>query len=392
MAQSGNRPPRRGQSPTRGSQPPSNGRAAPDDAAGESAAERARERLAQQRTSGQKRQTASQRARSAAPPAQRTRAGSPPAGRGRAGGAASRRAPAKDAPKRSTAMTAAIFATALVVLAVLVIVLVSVTGKTTPSKAGFGMKPAPAAVVNAISHVSASAFATAGSTITSAGPSLISLSTLKSQPPLTSGGKPLIVYFGSNWCPYCAASRWPLSIALARFGTFAKLRITASGTATGEPYPGTSTLSYYGSTYTSPYVSFLPTEQCSDLVSSSTSRAVEECNGYEPLGTVSPKAQKILLKYDYPPFESSTNEGGIPFIDFGNHFVEDGDFLDPSILAGLTHLQIAQSLGNPIASPAQPIHVSANFYTATICKLTGNKPGSVCDMPVVKQAATQLKL
>src|SRR5208283_3518418 len=114
MAQSGNRPPRRGQSPTRGSQPPSNGRAAPDDAAGESAAERARERLAQQRTSGQKRQTASQRARSAAPPAQRTRAGSPPAGRGRAGGAASRRAPAKDAPKRSTAMTAAIFATALV--------------------------------------------------------------------------------------------------------------------------------------------------------------------------------------------------------------------------------------------------------------------------------------
>jgi len=48
-------------------------------------------------------------------------------------------------------MTAAIFATALVVLAVLVIVLVSVTGKTTPSKAGFGMKPAPAAVVNAIS-------------------------------------------------------------------------------------------------------------------------------------------------------------------------------------------------------------------------------------------------
>ena len=79
-------------------------------------------------------------------------------------------------------------------------------------------------------------------------------------------------------------------------------------------------------------------------------------------------------------------------MDFGNKFFEDGAFMDPSILAGFTHVQIAQSLGNPVASPAQPILVSANFYTAAICKLTNNKPGSVCDMPVVKQAAKQLKL
>ena len=79
-------------------------------------------------------------------------------------------------------------------------------------------------------------------------------------------------------------------------------------------------------------------------------------------------------------------------MDFGNKFMEDGAFMDPSILDGLTHVQIAQSLSNPVASPSQPILVSANFYTAAICKLTNNKPGSVCNMPVVKQAAKQLKL
>ena len=298
----------------------------------------------------------------------------------------------KNAPKRSTAITAGIFGTVLVVLAVLVIVLVSVTGKTTTGDKGFGMKPAPASVVNAINNVSPSAFSQAGSTITASGPDTGSITALKNQPALDSGGKPLIVYLGSNWCPYCAASRWPLAVALGRFGTFKNLRITASGTATNEIYPNTPTLSFYGSTYTSPYITFLPAEQCTDIISSSTSAAVENCNGYEPLETLSPLVHKLVLKYDFPPFVSSSNEGGIPFVDFGNKFFEDGAFMDPSILAGFTHVQVAQSLGNPVASPAQPILVSANFYTAAICKLTNNKPSAVCKMPVVEQAAKQLKL
>ncbi len=391
MAQSGNRPPRRGQSQNRGTRPLNDDPTA-EGGRDESAAERARERLAQQRQPGQRRQTASQRARSGGPSSQKARADASEARRARTGGAASRRGSAKNAPKRSTAITAGIFGTVLVVLAVLVIVLVSVTGKTTTGDKGFGMKPAPASVVNAINNVSPSAFSQAGSTITASGPDTGSITALKNQPALDSGGKPLIVYLGSNWCPYCAASRWPLAVALGRFGTFKNLRITASGTATNEIYPNTPTLSFYGSTYTSPYITFLPAEQCTDIISSSTSAAVENCNGYEPLETLSPLVHKLVLKYDFPPFVSSSNEGGIPFVDFGNKFFEDGAFMDPSILAGFTHVQVAQSLGNPVASPAQPILVSANFYTAAICKLTNNKPSAVCKMPVVEQAAKQLKL
>ena len=141
MAQSGNRPPRRGQPTKGGSRTTSNGN--PARANSESdvpAAERARERLAERDLSGQKSQTASQRARSA-PTSSRTKAQAATAQRSRSGGPASRRGSARAPQKRSTAMTVGIFGTVLVVLVVLVIVLVGVTGNKpkAPSGSGNGM-------------------------------------------------------------------------------------------------------------------------------------------------------------------------------------------------------------------------------------------------------------
>lgn len=393
MAQSGNRPPR--------SQPTKGGGRPPGKSSGEgpddSAAERARERLAQRNTSGQKAKTASQRARSAPPSTPRTKAQAAAAQRARAGGPASRRANAGRAAKRSTAMTAAIFGTVLVVLAVLVIVLVSVTGSKGPGQKGFGMKPIPASVMRDVSSVPASAFTAAGTSADQTNGPFPSFAAIKpAQPALSLGGKPLIVYVGSNWCPYCAATRWPLVVALARFGTFKGLKITESGLGAGstsEIYPKTNTLSFHGSTYTSPYISFKAVEQCSDIIPTTSSAAIQGCNGYQPLESLTGTAAKVFSKYNYPPFQTSTNEGGIPFLDMGNKYSEDGAFINPAILSDLNWGDIAQSLGsNPAALPAQPIVVGATYYTAAICKLTHEKPGSVCDMPVVKQAAKLLKL
>ena len=119
-----------------------------------------------------------------------------------------------------------------------------------------------------------------------------------------------------------------------------------------------------------------------------------ECNGYVPLENMTPANGKLFDKYDYPPYVPSTglSPGGIPFIDFGNQIHEDGAFIIPTILGGFSQLQVAESLGNPTALPGQAILVAANYYTAIICKLTKNQPGSVCDMPVVKQSARALKL
>ncbi|MGO9582153.1 MAG: DUF929 family protein [Acidimicrobiales bacterium] len=287
-------------------------------------------------------------------------------------------------------MTVAVFGTVFVLLAVLVIVLVSVTGgNSAKAGSGFGMKTAPPVVVNAISNVSAADFAVAGSSITSSGPWTQFLSAPKNPKPLTSSGKPLIVYVGSNYCPYCAATRWPLAIALERFGTFKGLKITASGLS--DEYPGTNTLSFYHSTYKSPYIAFLSSEQCSDLVAATSTPASQACFGYEPLEKLTGTALTAFDKYDAQPYQTANNAGGIPFVDFGNQLIEDGAFMDPTLLAGYSHKRIAQSLSeNPAASPAQTILDGANYYSAEICKLTGGKPGSVCDMPVVKQAAASL--
>ena len=59
--------------------------------------------------------------------------------------------------------------------------------------------------------------------------------------PLTSGGKPEMLYMGAEYCPYCAAERWSMIVALSRFGTFNGLTTTRSaarnGAGTAEPYP-----------------------------------------------------------------------------------------------------------------------------------------------------------
>ena len=194
---------------------------------------------------------------------------------------------------------AGIFCAVLAVLVSLFIVLASIRGQQAPNAAsggdGLGVQPAPTRLVNAIIHLSSSAFADAGSAVTSSGPYTGSLTTLKSESSLTLNGKPLIAYVSSDFCPYCAATRWPLAVALARFGTFEGLHITASG-ATPEIYPSTPTLSFFGSTYTSAYIVFLPAEQCTNIPSSKASTAVEDCNGYRPLQALSPLAHALDLQ------------------------------------------------------------------------------------------------
>lgn len=56
------------------------------------------------------------------------------------------------------------------------------------------------------------------------------------QPALASHGRPELVYVGAEYCPFCAAERWPLAVALGRFGTFSRLGLTDSAPSP-EAYP-----------------------------------------------------------------------------------------------------------------------------------------------------------
>ena len=68
-------------------------------------------------------------------------------------------------------------------------------------------------------------------------------------PPLTIGGKPAIVFISEESCPFCAAERWPLVVALSHFGTWSDLGSTRSSAT--DIYPDTATFSFRNARYTS---------------------------------------------------------------------------------------------------------------------------------------------
>ncbi|MDQ2876199.1 MAG: DUF929 domain-containing protein [Actinomycetota bacterium] len=182
-----------------------------------------------------------------------------------------------------------------------------------------------------------------------------------SGPSLTAAGKPEMVYIGAEFCPYCAAERWSMAIALSKFGTLSPLHgIHSSSTDTD---PGTPTLTFYKSTYTSKYLTFTPVEN--------------ETISHAPLQNTTSAQQAIWVKY------SPKGTLGYPFIDFGNKYLINGPQYDPAILAGLTWAQVAQQMRDPSSTVAKGVLGSANYITAAMCKITGNAPASVCSAPAV---------
>lgn len=193
-----------------------------------------------------------------------------------------------------------------------------------------------------------------------------------SDKPLTSNGKPEMLYIGAEYCPFCAAMRWSMAVALSRFGTFTTpLRgIHSSPTDTD---PNTPTLTFYKTGYQSKYLTFTPVEN-EDL-------------SQHPLQPTTSAQRAIWVKYDTDP---STGYTGYPFIDFGNKAVIKGPLYDPALLKGLTWAQIATALHVPSSPVAQAILGVANYMTAGICEMTGNSPAAVCGASSIKSLETGL--
>src|SRR5579859_1725803 len=108
------------------------------------------------------------------------------------------------------------------------------------------------AVVDKVTSVSASTLDTVGSGngAVTGKPTTISGSTLMAN------GKPEMLYVGAEYCPYCAAERWAMIVALSRFGTFTGLRTVHSSSTDTDP--NTPTFTFYKSSYTSQYLAFTP--------------------------------------------------------------------------------------------------------------------------------------
>jgi Domain of unknown function (DUF929) len=197
--------------------------------------------------------------------------------------------------------------------------------------------------------------------------------------PLTANGKPEMLYMGAEYCPYCAAARWAMVFALSRFGTFSGLQTIHSAAANGageaEPDPNTPTWTFAHATYTSKYLTFTPVELNTNIPDPAT-------GAYTTLQTPTSAQEALLTKYDAPPYVDSSDAGAIPFIDFGNKYLSIGSPYDPGVLSGLSWSTIAADLHNPNSAVAKAVNGTANYFTAAICKMTGNQPASACTATV----------
>jgi thiol-disulfide isomerase/thioredoxin len=223
---------------------------------------------------------------------------------------------------------------------------------------------APASVVHDVSTVPAATFNTIGAVKGIGGMSRIGGT------PLEQGGKPVVLYIGAEYCPFCAAERWPLVAALSRFGTFTDLGATHS--ATNDVYPNTPTFSFKNAKYASKYLALQTVELYGN----------RPVNGkYPPLQRPTAQQNALIQKHD--------PKGTIPFIYLGNYLQLDASY-NPQILAGMSMQQVAHAMRDTNTDQSIAILGTANQITAALCVQTGGQPGNVCSTPGVTAAAAHL--
>ncbi len=190
---------------------------------------------------------------------------------------------------------------------------------------------------------------------------------IKSAQPLTgTNGRPLVVYIGAEYCPYCAAERWSLVVALSRFGNFSGLQLTQSSAT--DIYPNTPTFTFTHASFTSSSVDF-QTVETSD-------------RNQQPLQQPTAAQQQLLQTYD--------QGGSIPFIDIGNRQYEVGAGYLPDNLQGMTWQQVAANLQDSSSPLARQVLGNANWITAAICQASGDSAGDACTSSQIKSLEAQL--
>jgi hypothetical protein len=270
----------------------------------------------------------------------------------------------------------------LVIVIIVIVVMGSVIGyliyvQTTQKPANICFscvgQPVSTALYQNLSGVSTSTLNLIGS-----GTGVTSLSTIPSSSTngsMTNNGKPEVLYIGGEFCPFCAAERWALIVALAKFGTFSNLSLwLSSGT---DVWSNTATFSFQNATYTSQYISFVAVEHYGN------SSGVT----LQPLTT---SQQNVWSQYD--------SEGSIPFVDIDNKYTNGnaGSLYQPWVLrvgenandggnAPYNWTQIASQLNNTSGLIPQSIDGAANNLISAICSATGGQPSSVCSQSFAKQ-------
>jgi hypothetical protein len=237
--------------------------------------------------------------------------------------------------------------------------------------------PAPSSLVTAITHVPASITSAVGVTspdspttppTATGNPSLW-------QSTVNGGARPVVFFYGAEFAPYAAAERWPVIVALSRFGTFGSLGLMQSSSSVA--FSDTASFTFWHARYSSVWVDLQTDERYSSLDPTGAR--------YMSLQTPTPRQAASVAVYD-----KSTST--FPLLDIANHYVLVGSSFTPSVLAGLTQSQIATDLTIPAGPVAQAILSAANEITAAICTVTGQRPTAVCSAHGTAAANARMRI
>lgn len=280
-------------------------------------------------------------------------------------------------------------AVVLILLGVVGLVTYALTHVSSPSAPAHPAVTSPA-VLATLSSVPAATFDTVG--VTAPGTTLTAPTVVVHPVPLTVQSRPEVLFVGSEFCPFCAAERWSVVVALARFGTFTKLHDGTSSALT--VFPNTSTFTFAGVGYTSRYVTLTGVE-----LYSNTSGP----NGtFTRLARLTPAQSALVARY--APSSGGVPVGTGPFVDVAGRLVALTSGFSPALLAGMSQAQIAGAIAQPsppspsgstgtLTPPAgQAVIAVANELSAGICAATGQQPSAVCRSKGVRTADAALGL
>ena len=236
--------------------------------------------------------------------------------------------------------------------------------------------PAPNSVMTALAHVPATASGAVGVTSPTSpvtAPSSTGNTSMWQSPADGAGARPVVFFYGAEFAPYAGAERWPVVVALSRFGSFEQLGLMQSSSSVA--FSDTASFTFWHAKYSSVWVDFQPVERYSTLNPTGI--------GYMSLQIPTPRQAASVAVYD-------TSAGTFPLLDIANHYVLVGSSFSPSVLDGLSQSQIAADLAFPTNPVTQAILASANEITAGICTVTGERPAAVCSARGVAAADTKM--
>jgi hypothetical protein len=261
-------------------------------------------------------------------------------------------------------------ALALIIVAILLLgALVLVRDNSGPGSSSTveTFTPAPSSLVTSLASVPASVYDAVGVTSPAnpvtplqpagGGNAPLWLATADGGPPL-----PVVFFYGAEFAPYAAVERWPLILALSRFGTFTQLGLMQSSSTTA--FANLSTFTFWNVSYASKYLNFESVERYSSL----------DPTGARYLDLQTPDALQSAAIASY-----GSNATTFALVDVANRDVLDGAAFSPAVLAGLSQDQLAGYLTAPTSPLTQAVATAANEITAAICSVDGQKPGAVCE-------------